>query len=67
MGSAWDAAPYKIKVPVVLQKILVRIGNNNGVIWEMIGINPGNFFVIFNGCYLVFIAPKFPIAANPSV
>ena len=43
------------------------VSHNDRVIWEVIGVDLCNICVIFHGSHVVFVAPNFAVATNPSV
>ena len=52
---------------MVVQKIFVSIGNNQLITWIKLSILSRDFWIEFNGCYPVFIAPQFTVSTNSTI
>jgi hypothetical protein len=51
----------------MVDQVLVRVGNNNPVIWKVICVHLCNVCVILDRSDFVFVAPQFAIATNASI
>jgi len=52
---------------MVVQKIVVSIFDNNSIIWVKLSVFSRDFWIEFNGCYSVFIAPQFTVSTYSTI